>query len=282
MRREQAKLDEMISAPAGAELRPRAVLVLLRDGADRPIRVQHVMRAAFLEARADAKARFRFDGAGQAVLLLLQIAQRNVQHRHFHAAGNVHADGVRNHGVFRGQHAADGQAVANVRIRHERSRDGDRQQTGFLHLHHRLVFKPFAPLPVFHRLRARRRRRSKQRLREFTAQRVARISRRIGDNGGDFLMQPRLVAAAEDEFGNKIRRPPRGLAERNAQSEKIFGVHISKTLSEQNAFWAMNVIGLPLLPRAGIKPVASHVVWVWVALDAFIISNTVPPLGRIV
>ena len=38
-------------------------------------------------------------------------------------------------------------------------------------------------------------------------------------------MQPRLVAAAEDEFGHKIRRPPRGLAERDAQTEKIFGAY---------------------------------------------------------
>ena len=33
--------------------------------------------------------------------------------------------------------------------------------------------------------------------------------RRIGDNGRDLLVQPRLVAAAEDEFGNKIRRARR-------------------------------------------------------------------------
>ena len=40
---EQPELDEMIAAAAGAELRPGAVLVLLRDRADRPIRVQHLM-----------------------------------------------------------------------------------------------------------------------------------------------------------------------------------------------------------------------------------------------
>ena len=76
------------------------------------------MRAAILEARADAKARFRLDGASQAVLLVLQIAHRDVQHRHFHAAGDIHANGVRNYGVLSGQHAADGQAIAHMRIRH--------------------------------------------------------------------------------------------------------------------------------------------------------------------
>jgi len=112
-----------------------------------------------------------------------------------------------------------------MRIRHERSRDGDRQQTRFLHLHHRLVFKAFAPLAVFHRLRAWWRRRTKQRLREFTAQRITHKWPWIGDNGRHFLVQPRLVAAAEDELGDKIRRPPRGLAERDAQTEKIVGVY---------------------------------------------------------
>jgi len=38
--------------------------------------------------------------------------------------------------------------------------------------------------------------------------------------GCDRLAQPRLVAAAEDEFGNKIRRPPRGLGQRHADPEK--------------------------------------------------------------
>jgi hypothetical protein len=34
-----------------------------------------------------------------------------------------------------------------------------------------------------------------------------------------------MRSAAEDEFGHKIRRPPRGFTERHDQSEKIFGVH---------------------------------------------------------
>ena len=42
---------------------------------------------------------------------------------------------------------------------------------------------------------------------------------------GDFLVQPRLVAAAEDEFGNKIRRAAGRLSQWHAETEKIFGVH---------------------------------------------------------
>jgi hypothetical protein len=38
-------------------------------------------------------------------------------------------------------------------------------------------------------------------------------------------VQPRLVAAAEDEFGNKIRRAAGCLSQWHAETEKIFGVH---------------------------------------------------------
>src|ERR1017187_5283919 len=73
MRGKNSKFYEMISAAARAELRPRLILVLLRDRADRPIRVQHAVRAAFLEIRANAEARLRLDGAREAIQLLLQV-----------------------------------------------------------------------------------------------------------------------------------------------------------------------------------------------------------------
>jgi hypothetical protein len=74
----------------------------------------------------------------------------------------------------------------------------------------------------------RRRRRFEQCLGKLTAQRVIHEHRRIGDNGGDLLAQPRLVAAVGDAFGNKIRRASRGFTQRHAETEKIFGVHNSK------------------------------------------------------
>ena len=194
--------------------------------------------AAVTERRAHAEARLRLDGAREAILLLLQVAHRNVQHGHFHAARDVHADGVGDHRVVRGQHAADGQAVADVRIRHQRARDRHRQQTRFLHLHHRVVFETFAPLAIFHGNFARRNfslsastgervgvRCRNQRLGELAAQRVVHERRRIGDDGRDLLVQSRLVAAAEDEFGNKIRRAAGRLSQWHAETEKIFGVH---------------------------------------------------------
>jgi hypothetical protein len=57
---------------------------------------------------------------------------------------------------------------------------------------------------------------------------VTPILARIGDNGVHFLVRPRLVAAAKDELGNKIRRPPSCLVKRHAQSGKTFGVHITE------------------------------------------------------
>ena len=40
-------------------------------------------------------------------------------------------------------------------------------------------------------------------------------------------MRPRLAAAAEDKFGNKIRRAAGRLSQWHADPEKIFGVHIN-------------------------------------------------------
>jgi len=39
-----------------------------------------------------------------------------------------------------------------------------------------------------------------------------------------------LRSAAEDELGHKIRRLPRGFAERDAEPEKIFGVHLRNAI----------------------------------------------------
>ncbi len=199
------------------------------------------MCAAVLEISAHAEARFRLDGAREPVLLLLQVAHRDVQHRHLHAAGDVHADGVRNHRILRGQHAADGQAVTDVCVRHERARDRHRQQTRLLHLHHRVVFEMFAPLPIFHRLGARLAGGAyvEQCLGKLTAQWVIDECRRIGHNGRDLLVQPRFVAAAEDELGHKIRRPAGGFTQRHAESEKIFGVHKS-TVKADFTFGRLN------------------------------------------
>src|SRR6266542_6969155 len=68
VRREQTELHEMVSAPARAELRPGTILVLLGDRADCPIRVQHIVRVAFLETLAHTKACLLLDGTSESVL----------------------------------------------------------------------------------------------------------------------------------------------------------------------------------------------------------------------
>jgi len=45
------------------------------------------------------------------------------------------------------------------------------------------------------------------------------------ESGNSTPRRPHPVAAAEDEFGNKIRRPPLRCTERQAEGEEVFGVH---------------------------------------------------------
>ena len=44
---------------------------------------------------------------------------RQIQDRQLHAAGNVHAHRIRNHGVLAGQHATDRQPVSHMRVGHQ-------------------------------------------------------------------------------------------------------------------------------------------------------------------
>src|SRR5665213_2329213 len=91
VRCEKAELNKMIPAAAGSQLRPRPVLVFLSDRADGPIGVQHFVCAAIFESGADSEARFGFNGAGETILTVIEIARLYVEHCHFHAAGDVHA-----------------------------------------------------------------------------------------------------------------------------------------------------------------------------------------------
>jgi len=71
---------------------------------------------------------------------------RQVENGHFHAAGDIDADGVGNDGILGGQHAADGQAIADVGVRHERGRDGHGQVAGVIHLLEGFGVEILAPL----------------------------------------------------------------------------------------------------------------------------------------
>ena len=98
----------------------------------------------------------------------------------------------RNHRVVRREHAADRQAVAHVRIRHERARHRDRQRTPICHLLHRVGFEPFAPLTPRREFRARRESRAIDRTSQRRAQFVGKERRRIGDDVEKVALKLRL------------------------------------------------------------------------------------------
>ncbi len=80
--------------------------------------------------------------ANQFTRLRLQVSDRALQHRHLHPAGDVDADRVRDDRVVGGQHAADRQAVALVRVGHQRARHRHRQLAGVAHLLQRAFLEP--------------------------------------------------------------------------------------------------------------------------------------------
>ena len=135
----------MVAAPARAELRPGAVLQSGGHGRHPPVGVHDVVLPPRLERRAHAETRLALDRARQPRLIVCQRADRQVQHRQLHPAGDVDADRVRDDRVVRGQHAADRQPVADMRIRHERARHGHRQLARVLHLLQRGRLEVVAP-----------------------------------------------------------------------------------------------------------------------------------------
>ena len=92
------------------------------------------MVAAAFEFRADAEARFGFDGPSQIGFVAAQPVQRQIENGHFYAASDVHTNRIRNDGVVCREDATDGQAVTHMRIGHKRRSNGDRQLAGIFHL----------------------------------------------------------------------------------------------------------------------------------------------------
>ena len=81
-------------------------------------------------------------------------------------------------------------------------------------------------------------------------QRVVHKFRRIGDDGGDFVAQPRFVAAAQDESGDKVRCAPRGFAEGHAEMNKILCVHDWFNKVEASLI----IFFVKTLPAATVRP----------------------------
>src|SRR5881628_1599487 len=100
--------------PIGGVLATENAVIPYAVGVDIACRMK--MTVLDIPVRDLEQKQYRFTRAIEAILLLLQVAHWNVQHRHFHAARDIHADGVGDNCVLGGQDAADGQAVADVRI----------------------------------------------------------------------------------------------------------------------------------------------------------------------
>ena len=153
---EHAELDEVVPAAARAELGPGLVLEAPRHHRDVPVAVHDRVCPPVGELRADAEARLPLDRAHEFVPARRQRRDGQVQHGHLHAARDVHANRVRDdRGVGR-QHAADGQAVALVRVRHQRAGHGDRQPARVLHLLERALLDVVAVHPAGRRALPRR------------------------------------------------------------------------------------------------------------------------------
>ena len=134
--RELAELDEVIAAPARAELCPGAILQSGGHARDAPVGVHHVVLTPRLERGAHPEPCLTLDRPRQTCLVIRQRADGQIQHRQLHPARDVDSHRIRDDGVMRRQHTADGQSVAHVRIRHERARYRDRQTARILHLLH--------------------------------------------------------------------------------------------------------------------------------------------------
>lgn len=144
-----AKFDKVIAAAACAELAPCLVLEALGERAEVPVAVHDLVLAArFFEFRADAEAGFGFDGASEEVDPVTEGFGGKVEDGESYAAGDVYADSIGDDGVSCGEDAADGDAIADVRIGHERGMNGDRQLRGISHLRDGIAFEANAPLEV--------------------------------------------------------------------------------------------------------------------------------------
>ena len=88
----------------------------------------------FFKTRSHAETCFPFNGHDECVPVFKQSGQRHVQHGEAHAAGDVHSHGIGNDRISYRQHSADGQAVAGVRVGHERAARRRRNTAGVFHL----------------------------------------------------------------------------------------------------------------------------------------------------
>ena len=108
----------------------------------RPILIQHSVFApvVIFKGCPYAEPGFPLQGGNQGLAFVCQGRNRPIKDAQPHAAGDIHPDGVGNNGIPHRQHAAYGQPVAGMGIRHERPAHGVGQGTGVFHLTNGALF----------------------------------------------------------------------------------------------------------------------------------------------
>ncbi len=134
---EATELHEVVARATRAELAGGPLAEIPDEGRERPaILVQHVVIGRLAERRPGAELRLAQERAFEHAGRVVEHGARQVEHRQLHAAGDVHADAVRDHGAVGCEHAPDRQAIAAVGVGHERAPHRRRQTQGVLHLLH--------------------------------------------------------------------------------------------------------------------------------------------------
>ena len=222
---EGAELDEVVPAPAGPKLGPGAVTVPPGRRADVPIGVHDPVFAAVLEGRPDTEAGLAFDGADQFLVPFGQRRGGPIEDREFHAAGDVHADGVGDHGTAGREDAADRQSVADMGVGHQGPGDRDGQFAGAGHLGQGLCLQILAPLTPGRSAGDERLGHGQKGTREPAPEFVAGVRRGIPQHRLDGFGDPLLVVPGEAVPGDEGQGGADRISRRHAHLDEVFFVH---------------------------------------------------------
>ena len=142
---QHAPLHEMVARAAGAKLRPGGVAHARRDRGEAPVLVHDRVVLADLKFTADPEAGLLLNGLGQLVAVGIDQLRGEGEDAHLHPAGDVHAHPVRDDRIVHSQDPADGQAVADMGIGHERPAHGHGEARAVAHLLHSLGVEILPP-----------------------------------------------------------------------------------------------------------------------------------------
>ena len=103
------------------------------------------MLATVAELGTHPETGLAFERLAQTIAFAVEHADRHVENRHLHPAGDVDSDRIGNYAAAGGEHPADRQAITHVGIGHQCARHRDRQGTGVFDLANGRVFEVVPP-----------------------------------------------------------------------------------------------------------------------------------------